>query len=236
MQLKCGKSLFSDRWIDIEKNTKNNGSLSQELQSTPSPPCQRKGICHGICIAKWAIKQLARRFIGISATVRTPYKRASILSIDCVENPLHFGTSCLLGKGVERQKIPARRPKLRIPCSQLRTNHCSLKFFCLLEKTYFKRIHILMWWVQEYPLVKKLDDLMPINVTVTNSGRIELPEIIKNVTIYTSSFKIKFLSLPFFTWAVTSYPRCSLVKHKTPNCMVITWRVYSGLSKIIKNW
>jgi len=31
---------------------------------------------------------------------------------------------------------------------------------------------------------KKLDDLMPINVTVTDSGRIALPEIIKNVTIY----------------------------------------------------
>jgi len=54
---------------------------------------------------------------------------------------------------------------------------------------------------------------MPINVTVTNSGRIALPEIIKNVAIYTSSFKIKFQSLPFFTWAVTAYPRCSLVKH-----------------------
>jgi len=35
------------------------------------------------------------------------------------------------------------------------------------------------WWGQEYPCVKKLDDLMPINVTVTNSGKITLPEIIK---------------------------------------------------------
>jgi len=32
---------------------------------------------------------------------------------------------------------------------------------------------------------KKID-LMPINVTVVNSGKIALPEIIKNVTIYTS--------------------------------------------------
>jgi len=44
---------------------------------------------------------------------------------------------------------------------------------------------------------KKLEDLMPINVTVTNSERIALPEIIKNVTIYTSSLKIKIQSLPF---------------------------------------
>jgi len=69
---------------------------------------------------------------------------------------------------------------------------------------------------------KKMDDLMQMNVTVTNSGRIALPEIIKNVTIYISSFKIKFQSLPFFTWAVMAYPRCSLVTHKTPNCMVKT--------------
>jgi len=40
----------------------------------------------------------------------------------------------------------------------------------------------------------------------TNPGGIALPEIIKNVTIYTSSFKIKFQSLPFFTRAVTAYP------------------------------
>jgi len=26
----------------------------------------------------------------------------------------------------------------------------------------------------------------------------------------------------FFPWAVTAYPRCSLVKHKTPNCMDTT--------------
>jgi len=32
---------------------------------------------------------------------------------------------------------------------------------------------------QEDPLEKKLDDLMPINVTVTNSGKIALPELIK---------------------------------------------------------
>jgi len=38
---------------------------------------------------------------------------------------------------------------------------------------------ILRGWGQEYPRVKKLDDLMPINVTVTNSGKIALPEIIK---------------------------------------------------------
>jgi len=31
---------------------------------------------------------------------------------------------------------------------------------------------------------KELDDLMPINVTVTNSGKVALPEIVKNVTIY----------------------------------------------------
>jgi len=73
-----------------------------------------------------------------------------------------------------------------------------------------------------YPRIKKLDDLMPINVTITNAGKIALPEIIKNVTIYISSFKIKFQSLPFFTWAVSAYPCCSLVTHETPNCMVIT--------------
>jgi len=39
--------------------------------------------------------------------------------------------------------------------------------------------NILRWWGQEYPRVKKLDDLMPINVTFTNSGKIALPEIIK---------------------------------------------------------
>jgi len=72
---------------------------------------------------------------------------------------------------------------------------------------------------------KKLDGLMPVNVTATNSGRIALQEIIKNVTIYTSSFNIKFQSMSFFTWAVTAYPRCSLVKHKTPNCMVIIKKI-----------
>jgi len=66
------------------------------------------------------------------------------------------------------------------------------------------RGYILRWWGQEHPRVTNLDDLMPIHVTVTNSGRIALPEIIKNVTIYTSSFKIKFQSLPFYTWAVTA--------------------------------
>jgi len=39
---------------------------------------------------------------------------------------------------------------------------------------------------------------MPINVTVNNSGKIALPEFIKNISIYISSFKIKFQSLPFF--------------------------------------
>jgi len=32
----------------------------------------------------------------------------------------------------------------------------------------------------------------------------------RNVTIYTSSFKIIFQSLPFFTWAVTAYPHKSM--------------------------
>jgi len=35
-----------------------------------------------------------------------------------------------------------------------------------------------MWWDQEDPLVKTLNDLMPINVTVTNSGKIALPEVL----------------------------------------------------------
>jgi len=38
---------------------------------------------------------------------------------------------------------------------------------------------ILRWWGQENQRVKKLDDLMPKNLTVTNSGKIALPEIIK---------------------------------------------------------
>jgi|GEM_PF-6510507 len=59
---------------------------------------------------------------------------------------------------------------------------------------------------------KKLDDLMPINVTVTNSGMIAC-----TTGIHISSSKIKFPSLPFFTWAVTDDPHCSLVTHKTPN-------------------
>jgi len=45
---------------------------------------------------------------------------------------------------------------------------------------------------------KILDDLMPINVTVTNSGKIALPEYVKNVSVYINSFKIKFQSLPFY--------------------------------------
>jgi len=36
----------------------------------------------------------------------------------------------------------------------------------------------LRWWGQVYPRVKKLDDLMPINVTVTNPGKIPLQEFI----------------------------------------------------------
>jgi len=67
---------------------------------------------------------------------------------------------------------------------------------------------------------KKMDDLMPINVTATNSGKIALPEFVKNVRIYISSFKIKFQSLPFFTWA--NDPRCSLVTYKTPNSILTT--------------
>jgi len=70
------------------------------------------------------------------------------------------------------------------------------------------REDILRWWGQEYPSVKKLDDLMPINVKDTC---VALPQFIKNVTIYNSSFKIKFQSLPFL-----------LVTNKTPNSMVIT--------------
>jgi len=87
----------------------------------------------------------------------------------------------------------------------------------------------LRWWGH------KLDDLIPINVTVTNSGKTALPEYVKNVSIYISSFKIKFQNLPFFTYAVTHDPRCSLVTHKTPNWMVITWRVDSRLSEFVKN-
>jgi len=75
--------------------------------------------------------------------------------------------------------------------------------------TFIKRIYVLRWWGQEYPRVKKLDDLLPANVTVTISGKIALPEFIKKITIDISSFKIKFQGLPFFTWAVTSYSRCS---------------------------
>jgi len=37
----------------------------------------------------------------------------------------------------------------------------------------------------EYQRVKNLNDLMPINVTVTNSGMIALPEIIKKMLLFT---------------------------------------------------
>jgi len=37
---------------------------------------------------------------------------------------------------------------------------------------------IKVWWGQEDPRVKKLDDLMPINVTVTHSGKMVLPEFV----------------------------------------------------------
>jgi len=83
-------------------------------------------------------------------------------------------------------------------------------FLCFLED-------VLRSWGQEYPRLKKLDDLMPINVTVTNSRKIVLPESVNFFSIYISSFKIKFQSLPFFSWAVTEDPYCALVRHETPN-------------------
>jgi len=45
-------------------------------------------------------------------------------------------------------------------------------------------------WGQEYECLKKWSDLMTINITVANSRKISLPEIIKKITIYISSFKI----------------------------------------------
>jgi len=51
-------------------------------------------------------------------------------------------------------------------------------------------------WGQEYRSLKKWSDHMPIkNVTVTNSGKISQQVfIIKNISIYISSYKIKFQS------------------------------------------
>jgi len=51
---------------------------------------------------------------------------------------------------------------------------------------------------------------MAINATVTKSGKKALPEFVKKIlVIYISSFKIKFQSLPFFTWAVTDDPHAA---------------------------
>jgi len=57
---------------------------------------------------------------------------------------------------------------------------------------------------------------MPINVTLNNSGKVSLQENVigTNIGIYISSFKIKFKSLPFFTWAVIFYSHSSHKKLK----------------------
>jgi len=69
-----------------------------------------------------------------------------------------------------------------------------LRFSLYRDFVVLKRIYVLRWWGQEDPRVKKLDDLMPINVTVTDSGKIALLEFIKYVTIYISSFKARLNS------------------------------------------
>jgi len=61
---------------------------------------------------------------------------------------------------------------------------------------------------------KKLDDLMPINVTVTNSGRIALPEIIKKVLVFTLAALRLNSKVCLFLLGLS---RCTLVRHKTPN-------------------
>jgi len=55
------------------------------------------------------------------------------------------------------------------------------KFFLGIRSNDFAHVleDVLMWWGQKDPRVKKLDDLMPINVTVTNTGKIALPESVK---------------------------------------------------------
>jgi len=73
---------------------------------------------------------------------------------------------------------------------------------------------------------------MPINVTVTNSGKIALPESVK-MLVYTLAASRLNSKVCLFSLGLS---RCSLVTHKTPNWRVITWRVDSRLSEFVKNW
>jgi len=51
-------------------------------------------------------------------------------------------------------------------------------------------------WGQEYKSLNKWSAVMPRNVAVANSAKISLEEtIIKNISIYISSFKIRFFYL-----------------------------------------
>jgi len=54
------------------------------------------------------------------------------------------------------------------------------------EYTYvFNRMRLYGIWGQEYKYLKKWSDLMPINVTVTNSGNISLQETLIKILVFT---------------------------------------------------
>jgi len=63
---------------------------------------------------------------------------------------------------------------------------------------------------QEDPRENKLNDMTPINVTVTNSGKIALPELIKQMLLFTLAasrfnskvclFSLFFLYVAYFYW------------------------------------
>jgi len=67
------------------------------------------------------------------------------------------------------------------------------------------------------PRVEKLDDLKPINVSVTNSGKIAQPESVKMLVFKLAALRLNSKVCLFFTWAASEDPRCSQARHKTPN-------------------
>jgi len=69
---------------------------------------------------------------------------------------------------------------------------------------------------QEYNSLKKWSDLMPINVTVTNSGKISLQVFIIKILLFTlADSRLNTKVYIFSLGAVTDYIRCSLVTQKT---------------------
>jgi len=83
---------------------------------------------------------------------------------------------------------------------------------------------------------KKIGRTDAINVTVINSGKIALPEFVKNVSIYFSSFNL-IPKFAFFTWAVI---RRIHAAHWSGTKLQIEWlrehvrRVDSRISEFVK--